>query len=182
MWAKNRGFLTPKVKFAEAGYPDRLFVSPSGHTVWIEFKKPGEQPDPLQVYRLRELATRKQISIWCDNYDDAVSILKECLDPASVSNSGDQTPLIAVSVRPVPRPGTGEDKHGLSSPKDPKGEGPNYESADRSPAAPYAEGVAGRNTEVGRLPGPIVGDTAREEQVSKLEIARIYPYRKPGGH
>lgn len=32
-----------------AGVPDRMFLAPFQHAFWIEFKKPGGKPTPLQV-------------------------------------------------------------------------------------------------------------------------------------
>src|SRR5690606_35937510 len=32
----------------ETGYPDRLFLIPGGRPLFIEFKRPGEEPTPRQ--------------------------------------------------------------------------------------------------------------------------------------
>ena len=40
------------------GYPDRILLSPLGRMVWIEFKREGEKPAPIQAYvhsQLREM-------------------------------------------------------------------------------------------------------------------------------
>jgi hypothetical protein len=88
-WAKKHGFLTPKVKFAEAGYPDRLFISPKGHTIFIEFKVPGEQPDKLQYYRINELLKRGVPAYWSCDYRDAIGILEAALEPPLLPGESD---------------------------------------------------------------------------------------------
>jgi hypothetical protein len=37
------------------GWPDRLFFIPGGRPLLIEFKRPGTEPEPLQVYRHNQL-------------------------------------------------------------------------------------------------------------------------------
>lgn len=42
----------------DTGYPDRIFWLPAGKPLLIEFKKPGEEPEPKQEYihdQLRKL-------------------------------------------------------------------------------------------------------------------------------
>ena len=38
-----------------AGAPDRLVLLPGGRVMFVEAKRPGEEPRPLQAYRHREL-------------------------------------------------------------------------------------------------------------------------------
>ena len=38
-----------------AGMPDRQVLIPGGISVFIEMKKDGEEPRPLQMYRLKQL-------------------------------------------------------------------------------------------------------------------------------
>lgn len=37
------------------GWPDRLVLAPGARTFWVEFKRPGKQPTPLQRRRHRYL-------------------------------------------------------------------------------------------------------------------------------
>lgn len=37
--------------YGDSGWPDRVFLIPGGRPLWIEFKAPGEGPDPLQSVR-----------------------------------------------------------------------------------------------------------------------------------
>src|SRR4051812_29947491 len=38
-----------------AGHPDRLFLVPGGRPLFMEFKRPGDRPRPLQLHRLETL-------------------------------------------------------------------------------------------------------------------------------
>lgn len=154
-WAKKNKFLTPKVRFTEAGYPDRLFVSPYGHTIFIEFKKPGEEPSPLQYHRLSELTKRGVPATWCDNVLEAIGILKSSLetavDAASVPEESDPTTVVTGIRRAISRPRTGEDVNGPGSVQDPEGERTEQEDAHNRPIEASPESVARRDQEVGGL-------------------------------
>lgn len=76
-WAEARGWLAIKMNIqGNRGYPDRLFISPVGVHVWIEFKQPGETLRKLQGYRIRKLKERAVAAHWCDNAAEAKEILK----------------------------------------------------------------------------------------------------------
>lgn len=48
----------------EAGYPDRIFLIPNGHPLFIEFKRPGEKPTKRQQLiheRLRHANYKVQV-------------------------------------------------------------------------------------------------------------------------
>lgn len=48
-WCKKRGIMHRKMNgLGFRGWPDRLFILPSGRVVWIEFKRPGGKLTPLQ--------------------------------------------------------------------------------------------------------------------------------------
>lgn len=38
-----------------AGIPDRLAILPHGHLAFIELKRPGQKPRPLQQHRINQL-------------------------------------------------------------------------------------------------------------------------------
>lgn len=90
-WAKAHGFLALKVTFTENGYPDRLFISPHGHTVFIEFKRPGEKPRALQSHRIADLVAHGIVATWTCSAVEAINMLRTCLEPSSVSSSSDKT-------------------------------------------------------------------------------------------
>ena len=59
----------------EKGWPDRIFINREGIHVWIEFKQPGEEPEPIQYFRIKQLRKRKCHVHWFDNLHD----VKTCL-------------------------------------------------------------------------------------------------------
>ena len=67
--AESRGFILLKIK-GSRGWPDRLLLRSGGRVTWIEFKKPGEVPRPLQVYHLEQLRQRGYRAVWVDNVKD----------------------------------------------------------------------------------------------------------------
>lgn len=81
-WATKQGFLALKVKFVEAGYPDRLFISPNGVFVFIEFKRKGRKPDALQAYRIKNLKARNVRAYWSSNFNECISYLTAAMEPA----------------------------------------------------------------------------------------------------
>lgn len=89
-YARGRGWKSLKVKFVDAGYPDRMFILP-GRICFIEFKRPGHEPEPLQNHRLLELLAYGIPATWTDNYDDAVAFLEEQakLGAQTLSREGD---------------------------------------------------------------------------------------------
>jgi len=62
---------------SNAGYPDRLFLFPRRPT-WLEIKKPGEEPTPLQYTRLQELEQLGYTAAWVDNEADGRAFVDRC--------------------------------------------------------------------------------------------------------
>jgi len=60
------------------GWPDRLFLTP-GRPVWLEFKRGGEGPRPLQAHRLAQLRALGYDAAWTDDFDDAMARIKHAL-------------------------------------------------------------------------------------------------------
>ena len=48
---KTLKFISPGTN----GVPDRIVLLPEGKIMFVECKAPGEKPEPLQVYRMKEL-------------------------------------------------------------------------------------------------------------------------------
>ena len=66
--AEKRGFVL--VKFSGVrGWPDRLLLRPGGRVTWIEFKRLGEKPRPLQVYVLELLTKLGFRAVWVDTME-----------------------------------------------------------------------------------------------------------------
>lgn len=76
LWAKARGIICIKyTPQGEKGWPDRIFVLPRGTHVWLELKRKGEEPTPLQYYRLEQLRDQGAIAYWSDCWLDACDYL-----------------------------------------------------------------------------------------------------------
>ncbi len=58
------------------GVPDRMFTR-KGVVAFIEVKKPGETPDPLQHYELSLFARDEVPATWVDNVEDALKFLSD---------------------------------------------------------------------------------------------------------
>lgn len=132
-WAKERGFLTPKVRFIEIGYPDRLFISPYGHTIFIEFKRPGEKPDPIQNLRIKQLTNRSIPAYWVDSYEQAIFILKAAVDSKGLPDPSDQTPVVSSIRRAISRSRAGQDVDGPRYDKDTEEQRVDQSRVNRSP-------------------------------------------------
>lgn len=152
-WAIKNGFLALKVRFAEAGYPDRLFLGPKGHTIFIEFKRPGEKAGLLQLHRVSQLRARRIPAFVCDSAVEAINILKAALDTSPIPGEGDQADANSGSSGVILRPGFGKDVdrsrragHTVQAEADPPG-------TDSGTAPGDVQDVAGRDSEVGGVPG-----------------------------
>ena len=158
LWAKKKRFLTPKVKFIENGYPDRLFISPYGHTIFIEFKKPGETPEPIQEYRLNELRKRGIPATWCDSVHEAIGILNTALEtvlgPSPIPEESDQASLVAGVGRALLRSGPGENVNSAGDVQNTEGERLSEQNANNRATQARPEDVAGRDKEVVRILRP----------------------------
>lgn len=163
-WAKKHGFLTPKVKFVEAGWPDRLFISPRGATIFIEFKRPGERPDKLQEYRIEQLTLRGVPATWTDNTVEGINILKAALEPARLPGTGDKTPAEPGCGGLVSGPWAGENLDLFGSPKDSALKESIFKGVDCSSSPTGVLSVAGGDTEVGGVRGYDVLHTPRDPE------------------
>lgn len=75
-FAKIRGWL--EVKFVSPqlrGVMDRFFIR-RGRVVFMEVKKPGEEPTMQQMHRIREFRAHGGEVHWVDNLEDARRILR----------------------------------------------------------------------------------------------------------
>lgn len=60
---------------AKSGVPDRVFIR-SGIVLWMEIKRPGEEPTAQQYKRMKDMKKYGAITTWVDNFAAA----KEWLD------------------------------------------------------------------------------------------------------
>ncbi len=150
-WAKEHGFLALKVTFTENGYPDRLFISPYGHTIFIEFKRPGEVPRALQSARIADLTRRGVPATWTHSAVEAINMLRACLESAPVPDAGSQAIIESGSGGAVLGPGVGEDLNLSCGIKDLVFQKSDPAMLDRSAIATDVQRVAGGDKEVGEL-------------------------------
>lgn len=75
-YAKGRGWLTYKfVSPGRASVPDRLFLSPVGKCVFIEFKREGKKPTEAQAREHDRLREQKVSVFVVDNVADGKAIV-----------------------------------------------------------------------------------------------------------
>jgi hypothetical protein len=77
-WAKARGIVCLKYQpKGDVGWPDHIYViPPNGRVVFIEFKRPGEEPTPLQYYRINTIDQAGGNAYWADSVSKAITILE----------------------------------------------------------------------------------------------------------
>ena len=78
-WASKNGLLHQKL-LGEKGMPDRIFYTPGGKPVLVEFKKPNQSARKLQKYyhdRLMKLGFCVQLF---DNVEDTVEFITNKMD------------------------------------------------------------------------------------------------------
>lgn len=163
-WAAAKGFICLKIKFVETGWPDRLFISPQGHTIFIEFKRRGERPTKLQEYRINELGSRGIPATWHDTYVGAITTLKAALESTPLPDASNQVDAESGVSGAVSGSRTGKDFHGLSVVQNTEGERIREEDADSSASSSGVQSLARRDKEVGGLPGTDIHDSTRDEQ------------------
>lgn len=72
------------------GWPDRLLLF-LGFAVFIEFKRPGAVPEPLQQHWLNELNSKGQPAIWITSLEHFKSVLGFLTLIRSAESSGSQS-------------------------------------------------------------------------------------------
>lgn len=73
--AEARGWWQIKlVSPSKNGVPDRLFAK-AGKVVFIEFKRPGEEPTAQQKLRHAEMRAAGLTVVVCDTVEDALRVL-----------------------------------------------------------------------------------------------------------
>lgn len=101
------------------GKPDQLFLAPHGLHFWVEFKRKGEQPEPLQRYWARQITQRRGLVYGCDNFEHAKAIFHTHLDPTAVPIEGAATYDAAGFSWSIPRSGTWKNIYLLDGLQDP---------------------------------------------------------------
>ena len=80
-WAKAHGWLALKfTPFGDRGWPDRIFIKNGTH-VWLELKRSGSEPGPLQLHRRAQLMKCGAIVHWTDDLEEAKRLLNQYDQP-----------------------------------------------------------------------------------------------------
>ena len=75
----KQGFRVLKaIQLSESGWPDLMCMKGPGRVVWIEVKRPGEKPEPLQDHRLKELRKMGFIAFYAETLNDVIKVIQGC--------------------------------------------------------------------------------------------------------
>jgi hypothetical protein len=94
------------------GWPDRIILWQGGHTMFIEFKREGEEARPLQEYIhgiLREMGFTVEIY---DDAESAINDVKARVGATALADKGNDARNEGGRVSPVPETGTRQDSRG----------------------------------------------------------------------
>ena len=85
-WAKRTGrILIFKLKLdTNAGWPDKMYLLPGNQACFIEFKRAGEEPEPLQYHRIKVLRSYQYEVCWTRSSKAAIRWLSAKLQAAPV--------------------------------------------------------------------------------------------------
>ena len=75
-YAVKHGFTFIKL-MGMKGIPDRMVLGPGKVVAFLEVKRPGQKPTPIQQYRLKSLRDLGFTATWVDNIDDGKQFIKE---------------------------------------------------------------------------------------------------------
>lgn len=84
-WAKRNNFLHQRMSFrigVRQAFPDDLFVAPGGIHVWVEFKRAGAEPTPLQYDRLEKMQAHGCVAFWCNDVAEGIAALMKIMEAA----------------------------------------------------------------------------------------------------
>jgi hypothetical protein len=73
---KKHGLMTLKlhVRFAR-GWPDRVVLFPKGKLIWVELKRPGGKPTPLQIKTISDMQRMGQTVYVIDSKEEIDRVL-----------------------------------------------------------------------------------------------------------
>lgn len=61
-----------------AGLPDRMVLLPGGRIIFVEMKREGFTPRPIQKHWLRKLRALGFKAGWCDSYESVERLISLC--------------------------------------------------------------------------------------------------------
>lgn len=75
-YAQSKGFLVYKFTSpARRAVPDRIYISPKGTVVFVEFKREGQKPTPPQEREHHRLRMQNVSVFVIDNVDDGKAMV-----------------------------------------------------------------------------------------------------------
>ena len=76
-WARRRGWYSRKYRSAgRRSAPDRIFIR-DGRVLFVEFKRPGEEPIPLQFEEHTQLQAVGADVVWVDSIEDFKAVIRD---------------------------------------------------------------------------------------------------------
>ena len=77
-YAKLKGFLVYKFSSpAHRGVPDRMFITQEGHVFFIEFKRKGNKPTPIQEREIKKLIDHGVKAFVVDDVDSGKKLIDD---------------------------------------------------------------------------------------------------------
>lgn len=74
--ARALGCVVTKFKDSQIdGAPDRIVLIPGGDLLFIEFKRPGQEPTEHQRRYIQNLRAMNFYAVWTDDADDAIRLV-----------------------------------------------------------------------------------------------------------
>jgi hypothetical protein len=84
-FCKEQGILCEKlVKASESGWPDRTLLY-KGRVMFLELKRLGEKPEPLQQWILDSLVQKGFVAKYADNFEDCVNIIEDWRESVDIN-------------------------------------------------------------------------------------------------
>jgi len=86
-YSRSMGGIPLRLSFqrgVSVGFPDLLILLSNGRALFMECKRLGGKPTPLQLHRIKQLRELGFTAEWCDNFDAARAIIASALDSARV--------------------------------------------------------------------------------------------------
>ena len=82
-WAKAQGIRTYKfISPGRKGVPDRMFIK-DGIVSFLEIKRPGEKPTPMQFREIHGILDQNVFAFWCDDATRGIQILTKLYAPST---------------------------------------------------------------------------------------------------
>ena len=106
-WAYEQNINVMYVKFSGVkGWPDRIVTwgGPGGppHLIWIEWKRPNEEPRPLQLHIHKLLQGMGHDVRIYDDYRVALAEVQEEIRATLRADQGNETDCVLRGVAPIP--------------------------------------------------------------------------------